>query len=1127
MESKIQNSLHTKIRHNFGLSPITALEFYHDESDRAFLLAGEDTWLKVFDVANSRLLGQLRIFNSQPIHGLHMSKSTEKSTESTPAIILWGGQVVTVLPLSSLRALMEGSVPPQPKESIAPDWIYDGILFSSKDENSTGALVTAHNEILPLAVSADGQSLRFGFLTSPSRPILYSAHLCWLGSGTILVAGGTVFGEIIVWKYYLDASRSSQWEVLFVFTGHEGSIFGVTISPEIKIAPDTTIRLLASCSDDRTIRIWDITDRPLSTSNGEGLDSKALGEARETGFGGNSEAKEENKNDSSRCVAVAMGHLSRIWHVKFGQLNPSKSGSWEIYSFGEDTTRQRWELDLDLEKLHNGAATRPEGTIGTLRNSSADSCHSGKNIWSVAVSNKAQPSLVATGGADSRIVLSGGKGNKTNQPGGTRDYESLNLSFSYDDMLQRLQSQTESTEPRTKGAKHTFQKYAFLSDRTVIATTTPGRLVMATVDGDDLWWEEADIPEAVMADLRSYNIMKSPAQNAVVLGSATGKIYLYQKGNGIRELAQFSGKISDLLLVRDPTQRSPEGQPWSIIVTVLGQDRAHLIHFDPSTDHSTIDSRQIILPEHYIITATAFCGSTLILGSRIGALTVYNLSHDSSCYEPGESRRDSKAKDAITGIVPLPGSGTSVLATCRDGKYRIYTLSSPSSLTLQHEISPPIGMIEGAWFSPSNGSHQLLLHGFRGKHFVVWNETTRTVLASIECGGAHRPFACISPLSDPNQLRLVFTKASIMRFYSQPTPFLRTLKEGGHGRELRAVASCGKYTATAAEDTTIRIWSTSYSSPNCNPLSPQKMKCLAILEKHSAGIQSLKWHGEKYLLSSAGSEELYIWKVQQLDSEYDALAVVCEAVWDDGTEDGDLRIMDFDVSSSSEEDMQITIILSNSEVRKYHYSQAKFTLLSSGRYTGACPTQVRHLFGGSDILTAYTDGHLAIWRPSSSDQTVLEIVTLIKLHQSSIKCLDLTQSSPSNQHQWLIATGGDDNALSFLDLSYSAETQEYSVKGRYRVRDAHGAAVTGLCAVSHSEEEGGGVFAMEVATVSNDQRVKLWRATRRSEDGKVDIKLLDNKYSAVADAGDLELVAAGKLMVGGVGVEVWDVAAAE
>jgi hypothetical protein len=69
---------------------------------------------------------------------------------------------------------------------------------------------------------------------------------------------------------------------------------------------------------------------------------------------------------------------------------------------------------------------------------------------------------------------------------------------------------------------------------------------------------------------------------------------------------------------------------------------------------------------------------------------------------------------------------------------------------------------------------------------------------------------------------------------------------------------------------------------------------------------------------------------------------------------------------------------------------------------------------------------------------------------------------------------------------------------------------------------GGGEGVTEVATVSNDQRVKLWRAERRAAGG-MKVTMLDNRYSSVADAGDLELIAPGKLMVGGVGMEVWDV----
>lgn len=1126
------------MEHNFALSPITALAF-QDSGQSTYLLVGEDTWLKIYHITTSRLLGQVRAFYSQPIHGIHVSESKTGLANGEFGILVWGGQSITVLPLSSLQALVRGITPPEPTEFRAPDWIYDGILFPAGDPK--GALVTAHNEIIPFSVSPDGNGLAFDTLTSPSRPILYSANLCRLGPDTILVAGGTVFGEIIVWKYYFGSSRPSQWEVLYVFTGHEGSVFGVSISPEFEIAPGINVRLLASCSDDRTIRIWDVTDRQLKIPAGQEIDSRLLTGARETGFGDNSEAKEENKNDSSRCLAVAMGHLSRIWHVKFGRFSHAQKGPVEVYSFGEDTTRQRWELTLDLEKWQGGLSPGSE-PLGNLHNCGANSCHNGKNIWSVAVSAKGdQEPLIVTGGADGKVAISGVQGLANSTKSGHLDF-----TVSLEEVLQQLEDNGEPhnttvDEPKNKkGVKYAFQKYSFLSDDLLMATATSGRIFLATV-ADSLSWEEVPVSDTVIADLRSYMVMKTPVKDTVVLGGATGKVYLYRRGQEIIELAHFPGKISDIILLQDPSQISLENQQfWSVIITVLGLDHAIVLNFDPSTKKSTMDPRKIILPEHCIITAAAFLDSILIIGSRIGALTIHAITPDSSDFVPVSSRRDPKGKDAITAICPLPGSSTSFLAACRDGKYRIYTLNaSPARfLNLQHEISPPLGMIEGAWFSspssPSSlsSSPELILHGFKAKNFLVWNESTQQTLASVECGGAHRPFSCISPPENPNQLRLAFTKASQMRFYSQSAPFLQTLKEGGHGREIRAIATSSRYIATAAEDTNIRIWESTPSS------SFPSLKCLAIIEKHSAGIQAMKWFGENYLLTSAGSEEFYIWRIARLDSSYDALAVVCEAVWDDGTRDGDLRIVDFDVrpwttAAAAEEKMLIVMVLSNSEARTYTYSPEtnEFQLLAKGMYTGACPTKARHLIVPDTeeihILTGYTDGHLAIWRTAAGavGEKEAELVREpIKVHQSSVKALDLvTVSGETTDMRWLVATGGDDNALGFLDLSYDPVEGSYTVQGRYRVKSAHAAAVTGLCAVGDGKEG-----QVEVVTVSNDQRVKLWKGGRAKGGDEFKVELLDNKYSSVADAGDVEEIVdeegRKKVMVGGVGIEVWDLA---
>jgi WD40 repeat protein len=898
-----------------------------------------------------------------------------------------------------------------------------------------------------------------------------------------------------------------------------------------------------------------------------------------------------------------MGHVSRIWHVKFGR-GLVDSGAVEMFSFGEDCSRQRWELDVDLERWAGGK--------GALRQCAASTGHSGKNIWSAAVLTRGESEpLVATGGADGKIVISG----KATGTGFADTYGDLNLSLTFDEVLQSLQSGTRPTSaPQAKHTKPAF-RYAFLSD-TVMAATASGRLFLATM-GDPLVWEEIALPEAIVADLNTFNVIKSPVKDTAVIGSASGKVYLFRKGHGLRGLASLGEKISDIVLLEGPSH-TIEGRPWSVVINILGLDHAVLLHFDPATDTSTIDPRKIKLPEHYIVTAAAFCRSALILGSRTGSLTVYTADPETEDFVPATSRKVCKTKDAITCIVAIPGNPSSFLATCRDGKYRIFTLSAGSTITLQHEISPPVNTLEAAFFTipdfshetPSNGSlntaantlkSQLILHGFRGPNFLSYNDSTRSVITSIHCGGANRAFATVSCLHDPSQTRFVFSKAGTLRVVSQGAEGERVLRAGGHGREVKSLASSHSYSstaapgsdqqqpprdilvATAAEDTSIRIWRHHPYSPN--PLHPNKqqppqMECLSIIEGHSSGIQTLRFftpnrrsnppnsqatntnpnpNDPTYLLSSAGSEELFIHRLSHIASaSYDALAVVREAVWDDKTPDKDLRIVDFDVAGwdcgagDTEGEMLITMVLSDSSVRSYVYSPpsppsssssgsgggrdpaaaatattgGRFKLLASGRYTGACPTQVRHLRVDDDdgeqgevhVLTAFTDGHVAVWETGRQQEQgggagEFSLALVVKLHQSSIKSLDLSSASSEG---WFVATDGDDNALGFLQLAWDAEKEGYAVLGRHRVSDGHAAAVTGLCIVN--ENPG----ATEVATVSNDQRVKLWRA-ERSDSAGLRVALLDSRYSSVADAGDLELIAPGKLMVGGVGMEVWDV----
>lgn len=392
-------------RFEHALNPITALSFLQLGTSGLYLLAGEGQFLKVFDDRKRKSICTERVFGSQAIHGI-ACESLPQDAGNSGAVVIWGGRSICLI---SIEAHLNADGAPWCKvlqnmpEVFWDDWILDG-CFRTPSPTDSGSghitikavLVTAHSDLLRLnlitgsAGTSDSRCLHR--IASGPSSMLYSAHMLWADSGLrLLVAAGTVFGEVLLWSFPFDHPVSSGVCLHYRFTGHEGSVFGVRIS-DVTQTGDVK-RILASCSDDRAIRIWNVSD----SSNSERVKFSARRKINEPAKGF---LEELNEADSTECLAVIMGHASRIWGLRFlAQTNES----WDLISYGEDSTAQLWRASPVLDEKRT--LSTPQDHAYQLSHQTTYSYHWGKNLWAMVVFQDARKEWnVATGGADGRIT---------------------------------------------------------------------------------------------------------------------------------------------------------------------------------------------------------------------------------------------------------------------------------------------------------------------------------------------------------------------------------------------------------------------------------------------------------------------------------------------------------------------------------------------------------------------------------------------------------------------------------------------------------------------------------------------------------------------------------------------------
>lgn len=829
------------------------------------MLVGEGSHLKVFDVLTSKYLTQCKIFDAQTVHGIAITNPSDHENASSIKAACWGGKSFVLLDTEILEGIVHGALKSIVAfASVAPDWILDGSMSPFRSGTEC-VFVTAHSTVLKAVPRHNPGRGILKSLVSPSRSVLYSAHAVWTDVGSILLAGGTVFGEIevIVWQNVNDDVfvRGRQ---LFTFSGHEGSIFGVQISPEIIGQDGRPTRYLASCSDDRTIRVWNLSSR---TDGRKSTDSepKSSSSIRQTGFGEN-ENNSAKDTSAKRCMATVMAHASRIWHVDFivwKGISPDSTTKVNLLSFGEDSTCQQWSIDFlkssgELQG-RNSLNTETHNTTSSLafpavlNRLNTFAYHIGKHIWSTALLYVSETSRrLMTGGADGKVAIYDIFLETSSESLSLRrtisshavveapiqsDPLITTCNWAVEDVFQHItppkkyiQEAFAGSVPMTgsskadnsgKGKKKkTAQmikdspnRYAFIARNELLITTSFGKVLFASIT-ESIKWKEINLPYMLDHALRSYSLLLGmPDIGIAFLAGAGGTIYIFHSKEMITELIKVPGKPAALFNI----SKAGEGR-LQILVTTLGSDIASRLSVAVS-DMQSPSLEEVVtikLPQGFVVTSAAVIRNSLLLGARNGSIAVYETD---SITEPLDVFTGQQAyhDDAITSIITPPSPEVQdnrfhFLSTCRNGSYSILSLSialvpgtssKEVSLNLVHQAFPPLGpMIEAAWFNNSD----LMLYGFRSKNFVVWNETKQSEVANVECGGAHRSYAYLTSPDAGGAGHFAYTKASRIYLHSQNHPSHTVLKSGGHGREIKACAKHLDFIATGAEDTVIRIF---------------------------------------------------------------------------------------------------------------------------------------------------------------------------------------------------------------------------------------------------------------------------------------------------------------------------------
>lgn len=670
-------------------------------------------------------------------------------------------------------------------ETLSPlvelqDWILD-VRWLFGDDHSLLCVAVAHNTSLLLDVTSGAVVVQ---RSCTEGCLLYAAlllvHESW--ADTVLI-GGTVFNQLVLWKPGRGDDSSTSVDKAPVerrLLGHNGVIFSICYLQDKG--------WLASASDDRSVRVWDVG---------------VLG-----GHGG----KCGHSNPS--CLRVLYGHQARVFSVRLAR--------GQVFSAGEDGACFIWD------SAGGGKVVRK------LKG------HRAGGVRALAVSEGPAEGegWVATGGADGavRLWMVGGR-----EDGKERSEEQLaDLGFSGQG-LPKVVCRAKDEDGNASWSQSRF-----------VVCTDQGTVYQSShTQWEVIWQGSAEFQSyCVMETVTVLDTISAEEVCLCAVGAFSGLIQLFplsQPDCGIL-LRAGSGKVHSLIWQKAKQNlyllaSGAEGRVfrWAVKVT-LDENCFPALAADPLASFLLPPCAKRWLTAAVCLHSRSH-GVLWVCGDRRGSLLLFQegltrhqeAAGQANACEPTLHPRSclfgAHGKQGVTSVCEHKGL---LYSTGRDGCVRVFRVrpapgEDKGGLQLEvlrfqrackgmewlervliletgiwEEEEEELG--EGEPSETVQREARFAIAGFQGVHFVVWDPVRQERLLAVPCGGGHRSWSLWPSQQGvwPGYGVLVFIKQGAVLASHPPAEALNSgkmarsegwsLREGVHGRGIGCVCRLGRIT---------------------------------------------------------------------------------------------------------------------------------------------------------------------------------------------------------------------------------------------------------------------------------------------------------------------------------------------